>query len=69
MTGPPVININAGQAVKTAFIQAFCYALIVIAILLWLILRSAKALCIVLSPLDPRWLDHRRGGGDIFTAI
>lgn len=50
-TGAPVINLGASEAVKTAFIQAFSYAFIVISALLWLILRSMKEVAIVLSPL------------------
>lgn len=51
ITGTPVINIDGGDAVKAAFIQAFSYAFIVISALLWLILRSFKEVAIVMSPL------------------
>ncbi|MFP6682902.1 MAG: MMPL family transporter, partial [Gammaproteobacteria bacterium] len=50
-TGTPVINISSSDAVKSAFVQAFSYAFIVITVLLWIILRSLKEVGIVLSPL------------------
>lgn len=51
ITGTPVINLGASDAVVLAFIQAFSYAFVVITALLWLILRSFKDVAIVLSPL------------------
>lgn len=51
ITGTPVINIGASDAVVLAFIEAFSYAFIVITALLWLILRSFKDVAMVLSPL------------------
>lgn len=51
ITGTPVINLGASDAVVLAFIQAFSYAFIVITTLLWLILRSFKDVAMVLSPL------------------
>ncbi len=50
-TGTPIINISGSDAVKSAFVQAFSYAFIVITALLWIILRSLKEVGIVLSPL------------------
>jgi len=50
-TGLPVINLGGSKAVKVAFIQAFSYALVIITVLLWLILRSIKEVAFVLSPL------------------
>ena len=51
ITGAPVINLGASDAVVLAFIQAFSCAFVVITGLLWLILRSFKDVAIVLSPL------------------
>lgn len=51
ITGTPVINLGASDAVVVAFIQAFTYAFVVITALLWLILRSFRDVAIVLSPL------------------
>ncbi|MEM7469296.1 MAG: MMPL family transporter [Pseudomonadota bacterium] len=50
-TGTAVINVGAAQAVQAAFIQAFCYALGLISILLWLVLRSFKELLVTIFPL------------------
>ncbi|MGR9092304.1 MAG: MMPL family transporter [Gammaproteobacteria bacterium] len=51
ITGTPVINLGASEAVVLAFIQAFAYAFVVITGLLWLILRSFKDVAMVLTPL------------------
>ena len=50
-TGAPIIYLGGSDAVKSAFIQAFSYALVVITALLWIILRSMKETSIVLAPL------------------
>ncbi len=51
VTGVPVINLGASDAVILAFIQAFSFAFIGIIALLWGILRSAKEVAIVMAPL------------------
>jgi len=50
-TGAAIINVSAADAVQTAFIQAFCYALALISVLLWIILRSFKEVVVTLFPL------------------
>ena len=50
-TGAAIINVGAADAVQKAFIQAFCYALVLISILLWMILRSFKEVIVSLFPL------------------
>jgi hopanoid biosynthesis associated RND transporter like protein HpnN len=50
-TGAPIIYLGGSDAVKSAFIQAFSYAFVVITALLWIILRSMKETGIVLAPL------------------
>ena len=50
-TGTAVINVGAAEAVQEAFTQAFAYALTLITILLWLILRSIKEMIVTLFPL------------------
>lgn len=50
-TGAAIINVGAADAVQTAFIEAFCYALTLITILLWVILRSLKEVIVSLFPL------------------
>ncbi|MFT4583167.1 MAG: hopanoid biosynthesis associated RND transporter like protein HpnN [Gammaproteobacteria bacterium] len=50
-TGAPIIYLGGSDAVKSAFIQAFSYAFVVITALLWIILRSIKETSIVLAPL------------------
>jgi len=51
VTGAPIINVEASAAVVSAFRQAFVSALIVIAILLFALLRQHRDVIIVLSPL------------------
>lgn len=51
ITGTPVINLGASDAVVLAFIQAFSCAFVVITALLFLILRSFRDVAMVLSPL------------------
>jgi hopanoid biosynthesis associated RND transporter like protein HpnN len=50
-TGTPIINIEASRAVTTAFYEAFSAAGVLIAALLWLILRRVGEVLIVLAPL------------------
>jgi len=50
-TGVPVINYEASKAVIKAFQQAFTLAIIVIAILLWLLLDKKSDTLLVLIPL------------------
>ena len=50
-TGTPVINIEASRAVTGAFYQAFISALLVIALLLFVILRRAVEVLVVMIPL------------------
>ena len=50
-TGTAVINVGAAAAVQSAFIHAFCYALVLISILLLIILRSVKEMIVTLFPL------------------
>lgn len=50
-TGTAVINVGAADAVQSAFIHAFCYALALISILLLIILRSFKEMIVTLFPL------------------
>jgi len=49
--GSPVVNIEGGKAVVTAFQQAFLYALISISLLLLLLLRSVRDTIYILIPL------------------
>jgi len=49
--GSPIINIEAGKAVVTAFKQAFLYALITISLVLLLLLRSFRDTLFILIPL------------------
>lgn len=51
VTGSPVINIEAGDSVVTAFKQAFCYALGTIVILLLLLLEKKRDTVYLLVPL------------------
>ena len=51
MTGAPVINIRAGDAVIIAFKQAFIYAFISITILLLVLLRWKSDIFYILTPL------------------
>ncbi len=50
-TGTPVINIEASRAVTTAFNQAFTTAVVLITVLLWIVLRRAREVVVVLAPL------------------
>lgn len=50
-TGAAIINVGAADAVQSAFIHAFCYALLLISIILWLLLRSLKEVIVSLFPL------------------
>jgi hopanoid biosynthesis associated RND transporter like protein HpnN len=50
-TGEPVLALRAGDAVVTAFQQAFSWALLLITTLLLILLRSAVATAFVVAPL------------------
>jgi hypothetical protein len=50
-TGSPIVYLEAGNAVVKAFIEAFTYALIAIAVLLWFSMSSRIDVVLVLSPL------------------
>ena len=50
-TGTPVINIEASRAVTGAFYQAFVSALIVIALVLFFVLRRLLEVLVVMAPL------------------
>jgi len=50
-TDEPVLNIEAGDAVIAAFVQAFASALILIAALLLIVLRDLRTTLLVLAPL------------------
>jgi hopanoid biosynthesis associated RND transporter like protein HpnN len=50
-TGLPVISLEAGQAVVSAFQQALITSLLVIGLLLWLLMRDLKDVALVLLPL------------------
>ncbi|NNM01346.1 MAG: MMPL family transporter, partial [Gammaproteobacteria bacterium] len=50
-TGAPIINLEAGDAVVTAFLQAFVSALVAISLLLWLLLRQLREVMLALAPL------------------
>ena len=64
-TGTAVINVGAAEAVQSAFIQAFSYALILIAILLWLILRSVKEVIVTLISVVVSRINHLRRGSPV----
>lgn len=51
VTGPAVINIEAGDAVMKAFREAFTYAFIVITLILLLLLRHKIDVAYILTPL------------------
>ena len=51
VTGTPVINIEAGRAVTTAFYEAFGAAGILITVLLYGVLRRVREVATVLAPL------------------
>ncbi|NIA71617.1 MMPL family transporter [Pelagibius litoralis] len=51
VSGPPVTIVAAGRAVIEAFVQASLIALVAIAVLLWLVLRSLRDCLLVLIPL------------------
>ncbi|MGR8918765.1 MAG: MMPL family transporter, partial [Gammaproteobacteria bacterium] len=50
-TGTPVINLEASRAVTDAFRQAFATAAVLIALILWLLLRRLGDVLVVLVPL------------------
>ncbi|MCC5794077.1 MAG: MMPL family transporter [Chromatiales bacterium] len=50
-TDEPVLSLRAGDAVVTAFVQAFLLALVVIATILLLVLRELRPAVLVLAPL------------------
>jgi len=50
-TGTPIINIEASRAVSAAFTQAFVSAAILIAGLLWLVLRRIRDVLVIIAPL------------------
>ena len=51
VTGAPIINLEASDAVATAFKQAFLYAFIAITLMLYLLLKRKKDVLLVLLPL------------------
>ncbi len=51
VTGPPVINLEASDAVSLAFRQAFLYAFIAITIMLYLLLARKRDVFLALVPL------------------
>lgn len=51
LIGPPVIQLEAGDSVVTAFIEAFALAFIVITILLVILLRSIRDTILALLPI------------------
>jgi len=51
ITGAPVVNIEAGDAVMTAFKEAFTYAFIAITLFLLLLLQHKRDVAFVLIPL------------------
>ena len=51
VTGAPVINLEASEAVAGAFMQAFLYAFIAITLMLYLLLARKKDVFLVLIPL------------------
>ena len=51
VTGPPVINLEAGDAVAAAFRQAFLYAFIAISFMLYILLGRKRDVLLVLAPL------------------
>ena len=51
VTGAPVMNLEASDAVATAFRQAFLYAFIAITIMLYILLARKKDVFLVLIPL------------------
>ena len=51
VTGTPIINLEASDAVATAFRQAFLYALLAITLMLYLLLKRKKDVLLVLLPL------------------
>ena len=51
VTGAPVINLEASDAVATAFKQAFLYAFITITLMLYLLLARKRDVLLVLIPL------------------
>ncbi len=50
-TGLPVVHYEAGRTVVESFKLAFIYALLIIAALLWLLLRDVKDALLVLTPI------------------
>ena len=51
VTGPPVINLEASDAVAAAFRQAFLYAFIAISFMLYILLGRKRDVLLVLTPL------------------
>lgn len=51
ITDTPVINLAASRAVTAAFFQAFASAAVLIALVLWLLLRSVREVGVLLAPL------------------
>ena len=51
VTGPPVINLEASDAVAAAFRQAFLYAFIAISFMLYILLGRKRDVLLVLAPL------------------
>ena len=51
VTGPPVINLEASDAVAAAFRQAFLYAFIAISLMLYILLARKRDVLLVLTPL------------------
>ncbi len=51
VTGPPVVNLEASDAVAAAFRQAFLYAFIAISFMLYILLGRKRDVLLVLAPL------------------
>ena len=51
VTGPPIINLEASDAVAVAFRQAFLYAFIAITVMLYILLARKRDVFLVLAPL------------------
>ena len=51
VTGPPVVNLEASDAVAAAFRQAFLYAFIAISFMLYILLGRKRDVLLVLTPL------------------
>ncbi len=50
-TGVPIINLEASRAVINSFVQAFLFAIAVVACVIWFSMRSISQLVVVITPL------------------